>query len=42
MPRDIGHGRGFFGLWGVLREAQGRKNHRTGSERATEERVNPG
>lgn len=42
MAGDIRHGEGVLCLWGVLREAQGRKNHRTESERATEERVNPG
>jgi hypothetical protein len=29
-------------LWGVLRKALGRENNGNESERATEERVNPG
>ena len=42
MARDIRHGRSFLGLWDLLCEAQGGKNHRTESERATKKRLNPG
>jgi hypothetical protein len=41
MTRHNRHWRSFLGLCGVLCEAQGGVNHRTESECATEERVNP-